>query len=135
MNDAHTADAELDEGEMGWDAFDALTDKDVRAGVALDPDAEPLTEAQLRAGTRAPDVRAIRTRLGLSQCGFASRFGFSARTVQEWEQSRSVPNRGYRLYLHAIADPTSFLKLVSFAPDADAERRQHASDGTRSTAG
>ena len=137
MNDTHIADvgSEPDEGEMDWDAFDALTDRDVEAAVASDPDAQPLTEAQLAAGRRAPDVLAIRTRLGLSQSEFAARFGFSTRTVQEWEQRRAVPSRGYRLYLNAIADPSGFLKLLPLGPAQVGQSQQPAPNGARSPSG
>jgi putative transcriptional regulator len=137
MTDAHPTDTDeqLDDSEMDWDAFDALTDEDVQAAVALDPDAAPLTDAQLAAGQRAPDVRAIRALLGLSQSEFAARFGFSTRTVQEWEQRRSVPNRGYRLYLNAIADPRRFLNLLDPQQAPHADEQQHTRDVARSTGG
>ena len=38
------------------------------------------------------DVRALREKLALSQVQFAATYGFSARTVQEWEQGRSKPD-------------------------------------------
>src|SRR2546426_733018 len=44
------------------------------------------------------DVRAIRSKLGLSQPQFAKRFGFSQRTVQEWEQGRTQPDSAVRAY-------------------------------------
>ena len=40
---------------------------------------------------RVPDVQAIRRKLHMSQSEFATRFGFSVRTVQEWEQGRALP--------------------------------------------
>lgn len=49
-----------------------------------------------------PDVQAIRCKLGLSQSEFAARFGFSVRTVQEWEQGRAVPDRAARILLRVI---------------------------------
>ncbi|OIR02053.1 antitoxin igA-2 [mine drainage metagenome] len=48
------------------------------------------------------DVRAIRTRLGLSREQFAQRFHFPARTVQEWEQGRRRPDQSARAYLTVI---------------------------------
>lgn len=36
----------------------------------------------------APDVKAIRERLGLSQARFAALMGVSPRTLQNWEQGR-----------------------------------------------
>lgn len=37
------------------------------------------------------DVKSIRESLHMSQVEFAEYFGFSVRTLQEWEQGRSVP--------------------------------------------
>jgi len=37
------------------------------------------------------DVRHIREKFHMSQAQFAREFGFSVRTLQEWEQGRSVP--------------------------------------------
>ncbi|HYR80233.1 MAG TPA: helix-turn-helix domain-containing protein [Candidatus Dormibacteraeota bacterium] len=38
----------------------------------------------------------------MSQSEFATRFGFSVRTVQEWEQGRSLPDRPARILLRVI---------------------------------
>jgi len=51
---------------------------------------------------RVPDVKAIRRKLGVSQAEFAARFGFSVRTVQEWEQGRALPDRPARILLRVI---------------------------------
>jgi putative transcriptional regulator len=52
------------------------------------------------------DVRAIRAKTKLSQTSFATRFGFSVRTLQEWEQRREVPTGAARALLRVIAhDP------------------------------
>jgi putative transcriptional regulator len=48
------------------------------------------------------DVRAIRTRLGLSQTAFASRFGFTVASVREWEQGRRQPEAAARVLLLVI---------------------------------
>jgi len=37
------------------------------------------------------DVRRIREQFHMTQAQFAREFGFSVRTLQEWEQGRSVP--------------------------------------------
>jgi len=50
----------------------------------------------------AVDVKAIRTKLGLSQGDFADRYGFSRRTIQEWEQGRALPDSAVRAYLTVI---------------------------------
>ena len=49
------------------------------------------------------DVKAIRTRLGLSQEAFALRFGFSPAAVRDWEQHRRQPEQAARVLLLVIA--------------------------------
>jgi putative transcriptional regulator len=48
------------------------------------------------------DVRTIRTRLGLSQEGFAAAYGFTINQIRDWEQGRSKPLGGVRTYLLVI---------------------------------
>lgn len=48
------------------------------------------------------DVRAIRSKLRLSQDDFASEFGFSVNQIRDWEQCRSRPLGGNRAYLLLI---------------------------------
>jgi putative transcriptional regulator len=48
------------------------------------------------------DVKAIRTRLGMTQEEFAGRFGFSINTLRHWEQGRRVPEGPTRAYLLVI---------------------------------
>ena len=48
------------------------------------------------------DVKAIRASTGLSQAQFAGRFGFNARTLQEWEIGRAAPPPPVRAYLLVI---------------------------------
>ena len=48
------------------------------------------------------DVKAIRAKSGLSQAQFARRFGFSARTLQDWELGRAHPPSAVRAYLMVI---------------------------------
>jgi putative transcriptional regulator len=38
-----------------------------------------------------PDVRSIRSKLGISQPEFATMLGISVRTLENWEQKRRVP--------------------------------------------
>ncbi len=83
-----------------------FSDADIDAMIATDPDIAP-DMSQRRdwrrvLNPRLPDVRAIRRRLGLSQARFAKRFGFSVRTVQEWEQGRAIPDRPARILLRVI---------------------------------
>jgi len=68
---------------------------------------------------RAPNVKSIRRRLGLSQSAFAKRFCLSQRTVQQWEQGRSKPDQPAR----------NLLRVIEFAPQTVARAVDGA--GTR----
>ena len=48
------------------------------------------------------DVKAIRTKLNMTQEEFAGRFGFSINTLRHWEQGRRVPEGPTRAYLLVI---------------------------------
>jgi putative transcriptional regulator len=49
------------------------------------------------------DVREVRTKMGLSQAQFATRFGFPPATLRNWEQGRSRPDAPTRVLLAVIA--------------------------------
>jgi|APTNR8051073442_1049403.scaffolds.fasta_scaffold02192_12 putative transcriptional regulator len=53
------------------------------------------------------DVKAIRSRLEMTQIDFAATFGFSLKSVQFWEQGRRIPEASAR----------AFLKLIDKAPE------------------
>src|ERR1700676_173399 len=48
-------------------------------------------------------VRAVRTKMGLSQAQFATKFGFPPATLRNWEQGRSRPDAPTRVLLAVIA--------------------------------
>jgi len=48
------------------------------------------------------DVRAIRTKLGMTQEQFAGQFGFSVNTLRHWEQGKRRPEGPTRAYLIVI---------------------------------
>jgi putative transcriptional regulator len=49
------------------------------------------------------DVREVRTKMGLSQARFATKFGFPPATLRNWEQGRSRPDAPTRVLLAVIA--------------------------------
>ncbi len=62
------------------------------------------------------DVRAVRTRLDLSQAEFALRFGFSLDTVRNWEQAKRVPNAQARALLKIIEnEPEAVMRVLAMA--------------------
>lgn len=48
------------------------------------------------------NVKAIRTKLGMTQQAFAARFGFSINTLRHWEQGKREPEGPTRAYLLVI---------------------------------
>lgn len=48
------------------------------------------------------DVRALRTKLGLTQAAFAARYGFSVGRVRDWEQGRSPIDTPSRILLTVL---------------------------------
>ena len=49
------------------------------------------------------DVREVRTKMGLSQSQFATKFGFPPATLRNWEQGRARPDAPTRVLLAVIA--------------------------------
>ena len=105
-------------GKVGWEKIRNTTDEDIERQIAEDPDIAPdittLPGDYLVVDPTAPDVRAIRRKLRLSQAQFAKRFGFSVRTIQEWEQGRALPDRPARILLRVIArSPKTVARAVA----------------------
>lgn len=80
-----------------------MSDAEILAAAKADPDAQPLTAAELRKLRRVPKVKCIRLRQGLSQAGFAKKYRIPLRTLQEWEQGRSEPDQATQAYIKVIA--------------------------------
>jgi putative transcriptional regulator len=93
-------------GRVDWKRVRATTDREIAEQIASDPDTAPdmadVKDMRRVYNPPLPDVKAIRGKLGLSQAGFARRFGFSVRTVQQWEQGRAIPDRPARILLRVI---------------------------------
>jgi putative transcriptional regulator len=105
-------------GRVDWEKIRNTTDEDIERQIAEDPDTAPdittLPGPYLLVDPAAPDVRAIRRKLRLSQAQFAKRFGFSVRTIQEWEQGRALPDRPARILLRVIArSPKTVARAVA----------------------
>jgi putative transcriptional regulator len=75
------------------------------------------------------DVKAIRSKLGLSQAEFADRHGFSPARVRDWEQGRRMPDAGARAFLKVIAaEPEVVERVLAKADmlcDADKAALRH----------
>jgi len=105
-------------GRVDWERLDRTTDAEIDEMIASDPDTAPdlskNRDWRKVINPRAPDVRGIRRKLRLSQAQFAKRFGFSVRTIQEWEQGRALPDRPARILLRVIAkSPKTVARAVA----------------------
>ncbi len=106
-----------DAARVDADRVLGTTDEEMVLQIAADPDTAP--DMASAGGWRLvrrpppPDVRRVRTKLGLSQAAFAQRFGLSTRTVQEWEQGRAIPDQPARVLLNVIEEaPETVARIV-----------------------
>jgi putative transcriptional regulator len=58
------------------------------------------------------DVKAIRTRMGLTQVQFAVKYGFSLSSVRNWEQNRRHPMGAFQNLLKLIDQIPEQVELV-----------------------
>lgn len=83
-----------------------MTQAEVEAAAAADPDARPFTAAEMATARRVARTKTLRRALGLTQEEFAVRYKIPLGTLRDWEQGRSEPDQPARAYLTAIAgDP------------------------------
>lgn len=96
------------------DPMRPMTEEQVRAAAAADPDAQPMTAEELRAARRVPRVKTLRRALGFTQEEFAARYQIPLGTLRDWEQGRTEPDRPARAYLKIIArDPDCVHRLLT----------------------
>ncbi len=83
-----------------------MTDAEISAAAAADPDARPMTAEKLAMARRIPRIKTLRRALGLTQDEFATRYHIPLGTLRDWEQGRAEPDQPARAYLKVIAaDP------------------------------
>ena len=80
----------------------SMTEAEIEAIAASDPDNPPSTEEELDRGVFGRRIRLLRERLGLSQSAFAERFRLPPGSVRDWEQGRRMPDAAMRAYLTVI---------------------------------
>ncbi len=61
---------------------------------------------------QAEDVRRVRTRLNMSQVGFARLLQVSSKTVQSWEQGTRQPQQSSARLLQFIENPEMLINLT-----------------------
>jgi putative transcriptional regulator len=113
--------SDLDLTRIDWRRVDATTDEEIARQAEADAATAPVFTAEeiLAAGRRirpedVADVRALRTRLGLSQAAFAARFGFSVDAIRQYESHRRVPTGPARTLLRVIArEPDAVIRALA----------------------
>ena len=84
-----------------------MTKAEIEAAAQADPDAQPLTEADMATMPRIPRAKTLRRALGLTQQEFATRYHIPLGTLRDREQGRAEPDQPVRAYLKAIAGNAS----------------------------
>jgi putative transcriptional regulator len=92
-----------------------MSEAEILAAARADPDAQPLTDKQLREMKRVAMVKQIRWKLGLSQEDFAARFRIPLGTLRDWEQHRTEPDQAAHAYLKVIAADAKFVARAVMA--------------------
>jgi putative transcriptional regulator len=78
----------------------------IERAARADPDAQPLTETDLKRMKRTSQAKIIRRALELTQEEFAARYHIPLGTLRDWEQGRAEPDQPTQAYLTLIArDP------------------------------
>ncbi|MDO8297502.1 MAG: helix-turn-helix domain-containing protein [Caulobacter sp.] len=99
--------------EHDWTRFDAMTPEERHAAALADPDAQPLTDADMARMKPTPRVSIIRRAFGLTQEEFSQRFRIPLGTLRDWEQGRKEPDAATRAYLLVIArNPTAVAEAL-----------------------
>lgn len=94
-----------------------MTEEEIHAAAQADPDARPMTEAELRNARRVKRVKTIRRALQLTQEEFAARYHIPLGTLRDWEQGRSEPDQTAKAYLKVIAaNPEAIYQALQFTP-------------------
>ena len=100
--DKRTVASERQATKYDWSAADALTEEQILAAALADPDAQPLSDAQLRRMKR-PNPKVVWQAMGLSQEEFTAQSRIPVGTLRDWEQGRGEPDQAARAYLMVIA--------------------------------
>lgn len=93
-----------------------MSEAEIAAAAAADPDARPMTPEERRTARRVSRTKTLRRALGLTQEEFAIRFQIPLGTLRDWEQGRTEPDQPARAYLKVIArDPDAVQRALRTA--------------------
>jgi putative transcriptional regulator len=102
--------SDLPEGQTDWEYLVGMTGEQAHRNALADADSQPMTSAQLARMRRAPNPRAIRDRLEMTQQEFARQFQISVGTLRDWEQGLHLPDSAATAYLRVIEQiPTAVM--------------------------
>ena len=94
-----------------------MTEAEIAAAAATDPDGRPMTPEEMANARRVPRVRTLRRALGLTQEEFAARYHIPLGTLRDWEQGRTEPDQPARAYLKVIAsNPEEVSRALAAGP-------------------
>ena len=94
-----------------------MTEAEISAAAAADPDARPMTPDELRLARKVPRAKTVRRALGLTQEAFAARYHIPLGTLRDWEQGRAEPDQPTQAYLKVIAqDPEGVHRALERGP-------------------
>jgi putative transcriptional regulator len=99
-----------------WSRLDAMTEEQRRAATLADPDAQPLSDADMDRMKLTPRLKIIRRALGLTQEEFAARYQIPLGTLRDCEQAAKQPDQAARAYLRAIAGDPDGVQRALHAP-------------------
>jgi len=98
-------------------AMRPMTEAEIVAAAASDPDTQPMTDDEFQNARRVPRAKTLRRALGLTQEQFAARYRIPIGTLRDWEQGRAQPDQPARAYLAVIAhDPEGVRRALEGGP-------------------
>ncbi len=111
-----------------WEKIRSKSDREVIEAARADPDAAPLTAAQLERFLPVPDVKALRQNLHMTQSEFSRSFKLASGTVRDWEQNRFAPEGPARVLLAVIEkNPRAVKEALEASMPAKVKSRRKSS--------
>jgi DNA-binding transcriptional regulator YiaG len=105
MNKGSTSDNSRDRHGMttaDWDRLSSMTDEEITAAAASDPDSQPLSDEKLNTAQPPSLARQVRNAVGLGRETFAATYGIPLVTLVAWERHDALPSEAERSYLLLI---------------------------------
>ena len=94
-----------------------MTESEIAAAAAADPDARPMTVEELNSARRVPRTKTLRRVLALTQEEFSERYHIPIGTLRDWEQGRCEPDQPARACLTVIArEPEAVQRALGGKP-------------------